>query len=104
MEAAGTDAVGGGGFLVGALGRPDAYVGPDATGTRVTWSASKDGAAPKGQGAMPGVRAGAPRPRPHTHTHTHTHTRKNSDSRGSPRSRCGERHLRADLQLSYRCP
>ena len=66
MEAAGTDAVGGGGFLVGALGRPDAYVGPDATGTRVTWSASKDGAAPKGQGAMPGVRAGAPRPRPHT--------------------------------------
>ena len=75
MEAAGTDAVGGGGFLVGALGRPDAYVGPDATGTRVTWSASKDGAAPKGQGAMPGVRAGAPRPRPHTHTHTHTHAR-----------------------------
>ena len=55
MEAAGTDAVGGGGFLGGALGRPDRYVGPDATGTRVAWRPCEDGAAPEGQGPCLGA-------------------------------------------------
>ena len=88
MESAGTDAVGGGGFLVGALGRPNAYVGPDATGTRVTWWASQDGAAPEGQGAMPGVRTGAPAAaRSHTHARTQTPEGAHVPTAGSGTSR-----------------
>ena len=41
MEAAGTDAVGGGGFLVGALGRLDSYVGTEATRTSIIGNAIK---------------------------------------------------------------
>lgn len=81
MEAAGTDAVGGGGVLGDAMGRPDSYMGPDAAGTRVVWRPCEDGAAPEGQGpglGAAGLEGRCSRPPP-THTHTHTPTWKNSD-------------------------
>lgn len=72
MEAAGTDAVGGGGFLGGALERPDSYVGPDATGPRVAWRPCEDGAAPEGRGQCLGAAGLEGRcPRPPTPTPPH---------------------------------